>query len=182
MEILQWSPKLATGIPEIDNQHRRIVAMVNQMREAMESGDTEAVGRVIPEMVDYTISHFAFEEALMEEAGYRFLMPHQRVHQLFTRRIPEFQARYEAGEDVLEELHTMLVRWLSNHIQGEDQGYVASIKALMAEKSGEASPETAQAQPAASPKKRTAAAHGRPQAAGRRTLWQRIKGLFLVDA
>ena len=66
METLEWSSRLATGIPEIDNQHKRIVDMVNQMREAMETGDTEAVGRVIPDMVDYTISHFAFEEALME--------------------------------------------------------------------------------------------------------------------
>ena len=178
METLEWSAKLATGIPEIDNQHKRIVDMVNQMREAMEAGDTEAVGRVIPDMVDYTISHFAFEEALMEEAGYRFLMPHRRVHQLFTRRIPEFQARYAAGEDILEELHTMLVRWLANHIQSEDQGYVAAVKAYM---DGETEKAAAVRGPKTAPVKRPVI-QTVPQAPGRRGLWQRIKGLFLVES
>ena len=178
METLEWSERLATGIPEIDSQHKRIVDMVNQMREAMEKGDTEAVGRVIPDMVDYTISHFAFEEALMEEAGYRFLMPHRRVHQLFTRRIPEFQARYAAGEDILEELHTMLVRWLANHIQNEDHGYVAAVQAYM-----ERQNETAEGKsrpkivPVEKPVFQTA-----QQAPQKRGLWQFIKRFFVYES
>ena len=178
METLEWSDRLATGIPEIDNQHRRIVDMVNQMRAAMEAGDTEAVGRVIPDMVDYTISHFAFEEALMEEAGYRFLMPHRRVHQLFTRRIPEFQARYAAGEDILEELHTMLVRWLANHIQSEDRGYVAAVQTFMDRQAEAASSKTRpKTVPVRKPVVQTV-----PEPPPRRSLWQRIKGLFLVES
>lgn len=97
--------------------------------------DMEAVASVITEMVDYTLSHFAFEEALMEDAGYRFLSPHRRVHELFAKKIPEFQARFEAGEDITEELHTMLVRWLYNHIRGDDQGYVESIKKFLKDES-----------------------------------------------
>ena len=50
-------------------------------------------------------------------------------------KIPEFQARFEAGEDITEELHTMLVRWLYNHIRGDDQGYVESIKKFLHEDS-----------------------------------------------
>ncbi len=128
-------PDLETGIPEVDTQHKRIVHLVNQMQEARMNKDMEAVASVITEMVDYTLSHFAFEEALMEDAGYRFLSPHRRVHELFAKKIPEFQARFEAGEDITEELHTMLVRWLYNHIRGDDQGYVESIKKFLKDES-----------------------------------------------
>lgn len=178
MEKLEWNANMVTGISEIDNQHKRIVDMVNQMREAMEKGDVEAVGRVIPNMVDYTISHFAFEEALMEEAGYRFLIPHRRVHQLFTKRIPEFQARYAAGEDILEELHTMLVRWLANHIQNEDQGYVEAIQTYMIGETEKA----AVAVPSFKKNVHNPNAHVLRKPVARRGLWQRIKGLFVYEA
>lgn len=131
MEKMIWNPQFETGIPEIDTQHKRIVVLVNQMREAKLNKDMDAVASVITEMVDYTISHFAFEEVLMEDSGYRFLRAHKRVHELFTQRIPEFQARFAAGEDITEELHNMLSHWLDNHIRGEDQGYVKAIKAYM---------------------------------------------------
>lgn len=131
MKKMEWGPELETGIPEVDTQHKRIVHLVNQMQEARMNKDMEAVASVITEMVDYTLSHFAFEEALMEDARYRFLGPHRRVHELFAQKIPEFQARFGAGEDITEELHTMLVRWLYNHIRGDDQGYVESVKKFL---------------------------------------------------
>ncbi|MDO5675681.1 MAG: bacteriohemerythrin [bacterium] len=131
MKKMEWGPALETGIQEVDTQHKRIVNLVNQMQEARLNKDMETVASVITEMVDYTLSHFAFEEALMEEAGYRFLVPHRRVHELFAMKIPEFQARFEAGEDITEELHTMLVRWLYNHIRGDDQGYVESVQKFL---------------------------------------------------
>ena len=133
MKKMEWGPELETGIQEVDTQHKRIVNLVNQMQDARLNKDMETVASVITEMVDYTLSHFAFEEALMEDAGYRFLGPHRRVHELFAMKIPEFQARFEAGEDITGELHTMLVRWLYNHIRGDDQGYVESIKKFLHE-------------------------------------------------
>ena len=38
------------------------------------------------------------------------------------------QTRFEAGEDVAQELHTMLSRWLFSHIRNEDHGYVDAVK------------------------------------------------------
>ena len=73
MKKMEWSPELETGIPEVDTQHKRIVNLVNQMQEARLNKDMETVASVITEMVDYTLSHFAFEEALMEDARYRSL-------------------------------------------------------------------------------------------------------------
>ena len=129
MAILNWVPALNIGIEEIDRQHRRIVDYINRLYELRETPDRKLLGDVIAETVDYTLSHFAFEEAMIEEAGYMFSGPHKRVHELFIRRVTEIQQRFEAGEDVANELHGMLSRWLFNHIPNEDRGYVDTVKA-----------------------------------------------------
>ena len=131
MAILAWVPELDTGIDEIDRQHRRIVDYINKLYELRESPDRQALGDVIGEMVDYTLSHFVFEETLIENAGYMFAGPHKKVHELFTRRVSEMQTRFDAGEDVAAELHGMLSRWLFNHIRNEDHGYVDAAKTYL---------------------------------------------------
>ena len=129
MAILHWVPELDTGIAEIDVQHKRIVAYINTLHELQGSPDRAALADVIAEMVDYTISHFAFEESMMENAGYLFSGPHKKVHELFTRKVAEMQSRFDGGEDVTGELHGMLSRWLFNHIRNEDHGYIDSVHA-----------------------------------------------------
>ena len=129
MAHLNWTPELDTGIPEIDKQHRRIVQYINDLHDARISHDREAVGQIIDEAVDYTLSHFAFEEALMVDAGYLYSGPHKRVHELFTKRVMDFRTRFETGENVADELHAMLSRWLINHIRADDVGYLDAVNA-----------------------------------------------------
>lgn len=128
MAVLNWVDDLNTGIEEIDMQHRRIVDYINRLYELRETPNRKLLGDVIGETVDYTLSHFAFEEGVIEEAGYMFSGPHKRVHELFIRRVTEIQMRFDAGEDVANELHGMLSRWLFNHIRNEDRGYVDTVK------------------------------------------------------
>jgi len=128
MAKLVWMDELDTGIPEIDRQHRRIVDYINLLGELRHTPDRESLANVIGDLVDYTLSHFIFEEALFEDAGYSFSGPHKKVHQIFTRRVSDLQTRFELGEDVAEELHNMLSRWLFNHIRNEDHGYVDVVR------------------------------------------------------
>ncbi|MGY4532546.1 hemerythrin [Pseudomonas sp. TE3786] len=129
MAYLVWQEDLNTGIPIIDDQHKRIVAMINLLIHANENNHSrEEVGEVLGELVDYTLSHFAFEEALLEEAGYAFTRPHKRVHEIFTVRVSEFNMRFQAGEDVTQELINLLSRWLFNHIRNDDKAYAQTVK------------------------------------------------------
>ena len=133
MDYITWDSKLETGIDIIDEQHKRIVDYINNLMVAQKHGDRKAMAIVLSDVIDYTQSHFGFEEAMMEDAGYEFLHAHQRVHQLFIKRIASFHERYKAGEDVGEELHIMLSRCLITHIQKEDRHYVQSVKGKMIE-------------------------------------------------
>jgi hemerythrin len=125
-----WNDTLNTGIGVIDSQHRRIVAYINALEEAKLAKDRARVGQVIEQLVDYTQSHFGFEESLMEEAGYRFLKPHQKVHELFIKRVAGFTVRAAKGEDIAEELHAMLSTWLLNHIAHEDRDYTGAVRRM----------------------------------------------------
>jgi hemerythrin len=128
MARLHWVPELDTGIEEIDTQHKRIVDYINRLYDIRETPNRDSIRDVIEEMVDYTISHFAFEEGMMENAGYTFAAPHKRVHELFARRVGEIKKRFDNGDNVVEELHGMLSRWLFNHIRNEDHGYINAVK------------------------------------------------------
>lgn len=140
MAYIQWSKDLDTGIQVIDSQHKRIVEYINELDTANTTGVGDS-GRILDELVDYTVTHFAFEEDLQESAGYPFLKAHRRVHEIFTKRVLEFQNRARAGENVTPELLSMLKVWLINHIKGDDNDYVEIVKKSlgnqeMAEKSG----------------------------------------------
>lgn len=99
MAYLIWRNDLNTGIEVIDSQHKRIVDMINRLDLAQAQGQA-VVGKVIEELVDYTVSHFAFEESLMESAGYQFSRAHKRIHDLFIKRVSGYRTRYEQGEDI----------------------------------------------------------------------------------
>ncbi|MBD2837391.1 bacteriohemerythrin [Pseudomonas sp. JM0905a] len=131
MVYLEWESDLDTGIEVIDGQHKRIVEMINDLHAAQLQMDKAAVARVIEEVVDYTLSHFAFEETLLEDAGYQFSRAHKKVHELFIRRVNVFRTRHQAGDDVADELKDLLGRWLFNHIRNDDANYVEAVKANM---------------------------------------------------
>lgn len=120
---LQWSTDLEIGIPVIDSQHQRIVEYINKVEEAHLHHSHEEVLAVLDELVDYTVSHFAFEETLLEEAGYPFIKAHKKVHELFTRRVMEYQKNAREGNDVTMDLMHTLKSWLVNHIKHDDKDY-----------------------------------------------------------
>jgi len=126
-----WTDDLNTGIDVIDKQHRRIVDYINDLELAKAKQDRETVGKVLDELVDYTLSHFAFEESLQEEAGYKYCKPHKKVHDLFVRRVNDYLERFRLGDDIVDEIHHMLTSWLINHIRRDDADYVSAVRANM---------------------------------------------------
>lgn len=128
MERLSWSENFNTGIAEVDNQHIQIIEYCNQICDAHEKNDRHAVGEVFEGLVEYTLSHFAFEESLMEEVAYPFAKAHKKIHEMFVKRVAAFQAQFKEGQDVTEEFYTLLRRWLIQHIQRDDMAYSIPVK------------------------------------------------------
>jgi hemerythrin len=127
MEIV-WTSDLNTEIDVIDNQHKRIVDYINQLEFAIKQQSRTLVGQVLIELVDYTLSHFAFEESLMEEAEFSLAVSHKAVHELFIKRVGKYQERHNNGENVAEQVHAMLGAWLMHHIKRDDMTYVSAVR------------------------------------------------------
>jgi len=131
---LAWTEDLTTGIDVIDHQHLRIVDYINRLEEAILMQDRCFVGSVLGELMDYTLSHLAFEEALQEEAGYTMAKQHKAVHDGFVKRIEKYLQKYEAGEDIATKVHGTLLTWLVHHIKRDDMAYVPVVKANSAKR------------------------------------------------
>ena len=128
-----------TGIDAVDHQHQRLVNMVSQLDtvrkrlyQTMKKKQI-AVGDIVSEMIDYTISHFAFEESLMEDAKYKFFKAHKRIQELLIKRAGEYKERWSSGEDIADELYEVLHRWLFNHIHNDDRAFAPSVIKRMKE-------------------------------------------------
>jgi hemerythrin len=125
---IAWTDDLNTGIDVIDFQHRRIVDYMNHLEAALIARDRKGIGRVLDELSDYTESHFAFEESLQAEAGYKLAVPHKATHDLFVKRLIRYQERHDEGDDIGENLYDMLTTWLLHHIKRDDAAYVADVQ------------------------------------------------------
>lgn len=129
MQRIEWGRQFEIGIDVIDAQHKRIVDYINTLVDTEANLDHEAMASLMDSLLDYTFSHFAFEEALMEEAGYEFLLVHQNTHEAFSRRIRDLQAQFRQGSDVSTDVAELLQTWLIDHIQSDDQSYAPVVRA-----------------------------------------------------
>jgi hemerythrin len=130
MERLIWSDKLNTGIQVIDRQHRRLVDLINRLYYAHSGGSSkDEVGRVLDELIDYTRTHFAFEEAMLEDVNYADLAAHKAIHARFFNQIEALRAHHIQKEASSVELNNLMVTWLINHIMSEDAAYVPAVTA-----------------------------------------------------
>jgi hemerythrin len=125
MALLTWSDGLSVGVKAMDEQHKILVEILNELHTAMMDGQAHAIaGALLDKLVDYTHFHFACEEKLIGGAQFPGLALHRQQHQDLTKEVEVFVARYRKGEEMLT-LHLMnfLRDWLSNHILEEDKQY-----------------------------------------------------------
>lgn len=125
MAFIQWRQDFSTGIGQIDEQHKKLVGMVNDLYEAMSKGEgKDALGRVLGGLVSYTKGHFATEERLMTQHAYPGFAAHKTEHDKLTAQVLELEAKFKAGKAVMTvQVASFLKDWLANHILNTDKQY-----------------------------------------------------------
>ena len=125
MPLINWSDDLSVGIMEIDNQHKKLIDIINRLNDAMKTGQgAQAVGGILQELVAYTREHFSNEEKYFEKFGYEKREEHVERHEEFVERIELFRNNFAAKKLGLStELFMFLRDWLVKHIKVEDQKY-----------------------------------------------------------
>jgi hemerythrin len=129
---IQWNEELATGVLEIDNQHKEIFARINRLLEASSQGKgKEEVGRMIDFLGDYVISHFGTEEKYMQKTGYPDYISHKSQHDKFISEYGDVKKKFEkegSTSTLVIEVMNKSVHWLINHITKVDKVMAAYLR------------------------------------------------------
>jgi hemerythrin len=125
MAYLQWTENLSVGVPRMDEHHKKLVDLINQLFDAMSGDATAMVDSVLADLLDYTRYHFAEEEKLLAACSYPDLEEHQAVHRSMVREVLDMRERQLAAPASVSANEAMdfLSKWLMRHIIGKDLRY-----------------------------------------------------------
>lgn len=139
-----WSDRLATGIADVDSQHRYLIGLINRVGDlCMPGSEVSTIKAVLDELLNYTVYHFSNEEQMMQK--YAVSEHHQNIH-LKAHEAFRKQATLAAdlirnsdtnAASMLPQLLDYLTRWLLQHIMVVDQRMAREITALQAGRSHE---------------------------------------------
>jgi hemerythrin len=128
MALLKWDNTYSVNIELIDNNHKMIIDLINSMHDAILMGrEEEEVENVLRSLMRYTDVHFAEEEKILVSGGYPNVSEHTFMHNKMTEQVWKMYERYEDGENITNEIMSLLTRWVTTHIMSEDQEYVAYL-------------------------------------------------------
>lgn len=125
MEYLKWDDKLSVGVKVFDDEHKKLIALVNDLNQLVVVGSKEAaLEKALTGLIDYTKKHFKDEETMMEKYKYPAYVKHKSEHVALTAKVEDFYKRLSEGKANFSlELIKFLQDWLVNHIKGTDMQY-----------------------------------------------------------
>lgn len=125
MPLVRWSDEYSVSIREIDDQHKKLFDLINDLHDAMKAGKgKDVLEKVLLELTSYTEFHFSSEEILMQNCKYPDYKQHKVKHDEFTKKVKEFEQKYLNGSFLLSrEIVQYLIDWLTGHIKESDKQY-----------------------------------------------------------
>ena len=128
---MTWNDSYSVKVRAIDEEHKQLFKMINDLHEAMKSGQgSMVVVKVLDRLIQYTRIHFANEEDAMAQAEYPAFITHVAAHRDLTQKVEELSLKVKGGTaGVSVEVMDFLQRWLTDHILHMDQKYAPFLNA-----------------------------------------------------
>lgn len=124
-DLIHWTDRYSVGVRVIDDQHKRLIGIINELHRAMAEGRGQAViANTYAELCDYAVYHFNTEKDLMNRYGMfgEDLRKHRNEHHDFVKAAAQFRRRLEQGDRALVVVAMdFLWGWLNQHILGTDK-------------------------------------------------------------
>ena len=123
----EFTDDYLTGIEIVDLEHQQLFCIVERAYQLVKSNDVitcyDELLSIIHELTDYTVTHFADEEAYMEKIGYEGLAAQKNAHASFVARLESINLIEldENPQKYMESLIEFLLGWLINHILYSDK-------------------------------------------------------------
>ena len=131
MAFFEWSNNMSVGVKASDDDHKRLIDLINKLYNGMKSGEGRVVvGKVLDDLVSYTKYHFAREEEFFNRTAYPAADDHKKEHRELVEQAVNLQSRYKSGECALSiETLDFLRDWLNQHILTTDKKYSDHLNA-----------------------------------------------------
>ncbi len=128
--MIKWDDKYSVGILMIDEEHKKLIGILNKAILAKEHNDNpEEIKEILSEMIEYSDEHFSTEEACMIKFNFPEYQSHRNEHLDFTdKTIASYNKLVRGDYQIANELPEYLKQWLANHIQVTDRQYIDCFK------------------------------------------------------
>ena len=132
MSNIEWTSDLATGVTDIDNQHKELFGRFDRLFAACSEGKgKEEVLRLLLFLEDYVKEHFAAEERLQLRYAYPEYARHKSQHIRFMADVAKLLAEFKAEGATLSLVimtNKTLAGWLTQHIKKVDMELAAYLR------------------------------------------------------
>ena len=126
MAFFEWDQdKYTVYVAEMDEQHQKLVAIINRFYEASQEAPNKRKNEVLfDELINYTKYHFSTEEQLFDSKGYPASESHKAMHRNLVHSVVEVRKKFYLGNgSINQELLDFLKLWLTSHILSSDRQY-----------------------------------------------------------
>lgn len=124
MPFISWTDELSVQIQSIDEQHKTLIGIINNLYDSMHDGTANAGMRnVLADLAHYTVTHFSYEERLFRQYSYPQAPSHQNSHSSLIAQLKELQKQSAAGAPISIRTFGFLKKWLTEHIMKDDRSY-----------------------------------------------------------
>ncbi len=123
MAYFEWADDMVIDNGVIDQEHRVLVDLVNELHTATSRGMGQTVvASILRRAIDSTREHLTHEEDIMAREGFPDLEEHKLRHQEFMNSLYDLERRLQTGGiTVAAQLSRVLRDWLSLHIRRGDK-------------------------------------------------------------
>jgi hemerythrin-like metal-binding protein len=128
--FLKWNNNYELGNPKIDDQHKKIVNLINLLYMGIkQKKGNKIIKHTLQEMMEYSIEHFSTEDQLMEKYPYPQSDFHLKEHKLYIEKSNEMYHKYmEGNSDISQETLNFLKNWWESHILQTDKVFIQFLK------------------------------------------------------
>jgi len=124
MELLKWKDAYSMGEKKIDEQHKGLFKLSNEIYDLIEAGvdDREHFRELFIALNDYSVEHFIYEEMYMQQQGFPYLKEHIQQHLRFSDKLKKLALGINK-ESHIKDIGEFVTTWLVQHVLNEDMKY-----------------------------------------------------------
>ncbi|MBU1043548.1 MAG: bacteriohemerythrin [Candidatus Omnitrophica bacterium] len=126
MDYIKWHKGLSVNVEEIDNQHKRLIEIINILYSSVIALDsTRLQENILIDMMEFADTHFKTEEKYMERFKFQGLESHRLEHEKFVKKIIKLErVILKSKADARPAMLEFLKDWLESHLLEIDREYI----------------------------------------------------------